>query len=97
MVEASGLVTIHRIVRSEAAVTARIAVLQAPPDAREMRRKMLAARRRIDAITIRAYRVMSRSSDPVAAYNRIGPAIHRRIIGMYDTFGSFGVDCSTAA
>ena len=88
--------TIHVIVQSETGVTSRIALLPTPSGAREIRRRLLAARRRVDEVAIKAYESMARSSDPVALYDRkFSPAIVRRSHHMYEIFGSFGVDCST--
>jgi hypothetical protein len=41
---------------------------------------------------------MSRSADPEATYEEeIAPLARRRAHRMYETFGSFGIDCSTSS
>ena len=97
-IQASGKVPIATIARSESAVTSRIASIPAPPAAREIRHALLRARRRLDQTAVRGYRLMSRSADPEAAYeDEIAPLARRRAHRMYETFGSFGIDCSTSS
>jgi len=96
-VEASGQVPIDAIVRSETGVTSRIAAVPAPSGAREMRHTLLRARHRVDEITARGYRLMSRSSDPAATFERrIAPVVRTRVARMYETFGSFGIHCNAS-
>ena len=97
-IAAAGEVPVARIVRSETGVTSRIASLTVPAEAREIRRHLVAARRRMDQTTIWVYRVMSRSEDPERAYRKkVLPVLQRRSAHMYETFGSYGVRCNTDA
>ena len=94
-VAADDATTIAEIVRSETAVTSRIAALAAPVEAREIRRGLIAARRRMDRTTVWVYRVMDRSEHPVRVYNeKLQPVVIRRTSEMYQTFGSYGVHCN---
>lgn len=89
--------TIAEIVRSETAVTSRIAALDVPIDAREISRHLIAARRKMDRTTVWVYRVMERSEHPTRIYNeKLQPVVFRRTSEMYQTFGSYGVHCNTA-
>lgn len=95
-VSTAGLVPIAQIVRSEAGVTSRIASVEAPAEAREIRHRLLAARRRVDRTTVWVYRVLSRSEDPPRHYReKLKPVVRRRSRQMYQTFGSYGVRCNT--
>jgi hypothetical protein len=95
-IERSGKVPVAQIVRSETAVTSEIASLRAPPAAREIRRHLLAARRRIDETSVWIYRRMARSRHPARLYREeLAPVIQRRAPRMYETFGSYGVRCNT--
>jgi hypothetical protein len=90
--------TIAQIVRSETAVTSRMAALSAPVEAREIRRHLIAARRRMDRTTVWVYRVMERSEHPLRVYSeKLQPVVFRRTSEMYQTFGSYGVHCNTGA
>jgi len=92
-----GKTALNKIVRSETTVTSDIAALPAPPDASEMRRAMLKARRGVDEIAIRTYRLMTKSSDRSATLRRLEPVIRKRVDRMYGTFASFGVYCDIAS
>ena len=52
---------LDKIVRSETRVTSQIAAVPAPSDATEMRLAMLKARRGVDGIAIRTYRLMAKA------------------------------------
>jgi hypothetical protein len=65
------------------------------PEAREIRRHLLAARRRVDRTATWVYRVMSRSEHPGTVYREeLGPVVSRRAARMYETFLSYGVRCN---
>jgi hypothetical protein len=92
-----GETPLDKIVRSETRVTSQIAALPAPPGATEMRRAMLNARRGVDGIAIRTYRLMAKRSDPEATLKQLDPVIEKRVDHMYGTFASFGVYCDIAS
>jgi hypothetical protein len=62
-----------------------------------MRRAMLNARRGVDGIAIRTYRLMAKRSDPEATLKQLDPVIEKRVDHMYGTFASFGVYCDIAS
>jgi hypothetical protein len=90
-----GKTPLDKIVRSETSVTSQIAAIPAPSDASEMRRAMLQARRGVDEIAERMYRLMVRSSDPPAVRRQLLPMVSKRVDHMYGTFASFGIYCHT--
>jgi hypothetical protein len=95
-IRASGKVPTETIVQSEAATTSRIAAIGPPSDAREVRKRLLAARREIDRLAIWQHRAMSRSKRPQRTYRkRVRPVLRRRIPALYRVFASFGIDCSS--
>jgi hypothetical protein len=95
-IRGSGKVPTQTIVQSEAAITSRIAALPAPPDAREVRKRLLGARRKIDRLAIWQHRAMSQSKRPQRTYrNRVRPVLRRRIPSLYQVFASFDIDCSS--
>jgi hypothetical protein len=96
-ISGSGKVPVDAIVRSETEVTHEIASTPVPAAARGVRNKLLAARRLVDAIAFRTYRVMERSRHPLTVYNReLAPIIQARSRHMYEVFGSFGIHCNVA-
>jgi hypothetical protein len=89
-----GEIPVDKLVRSETRATSEIAAVPAPPDATEMRRAFLKARRGVDEIAMRTFRLMSKSSDQDRTEKQLSPTIRKRVDHMYGTFASFGVYCN---
>ena len=88
------MVPVDSVVNQELRQTAAIASVPAPAAAATIRARLLHARRRVDAIAVRTFRLMQDSEHPHAAYRKhLKTAVAFRVAQMYGTFDDYGIDC----
>jgi len=91
-----GLTPMDEILRFQVETTSLIAAVPHPTEAADVRRVLLQARRRVDRLTLRAYRAMAASPTPTRTFNEeYAPLVRRTVSETYSIFAGLGVDCDT--